>query len=109
MRKIFLFHLGIVLLLCTVLYVSFFATLHWLTQHGEEVPIPDVRGRSVDEAITQLKAMHFEVYVDSTYEPSVKPFTVLKQLPDTGSQVKEGRTVFLTVKLSESRFNQKLT
>ena len=98
-KKIFLFNLGVVLLLCAVLYVSFFAALHWITRHGEEVQIPDVRGRSVDQAITQLKAMHFEVFVDSTYEPSIKPFTVLKQVPDTGSLVKQGRTVFLTVNM----------
>ncbi len=98
-KKSFLFHLGIVLALCTVLYISFFATLHWLTRHGEELEIPDVRGHSVEQALTQLKGMHFEVYVDSTYEPSVKPFTVLKQVPDTGSIVKQGRTVFLTVNM----------
>lgn len=93
------FHVAIVLGICTILYISFFATLHWLTQHGEEVPVPDVRGRSVDQAITQLRGLHFEVFVDSTYEPSVKPFTVLKQVPDTGSMVKQGRTVFLTVNM----------
>ncbi len=98
-KKSFLFHLGIVLLICTVLYISFFATLHWLTKHGDEIQIPDLRGRSVDQAVTQLRGMHFEVYIDSTYEPSVKPFTVLKQVPDTGSYVKQGRTVFLTVNM----------
>ena len=98
-RKSFLFHLGIVLLLCLVLYISFFATLHALTKHGEEVPIPDLRGRTVDQAVTELKGLHFEVFVDSTYEPSIKPFTVLKQVPDTGSLVKQGRTIFLTVNM----------
>src|SRR5579871_3894810 len=98
-RKTFLFNLAIVLLLFVLLYTSFFAALHWLTKHGEEVVIPDVRGKSVSQAISQLKAMHFEVYVDSTYEPAFKPFTVLKQVPDTASIVKEGRTVFLTVNM----------
>jgi len=39
------------------------------------------------------------VNVDSTYEPASRPLVVLKQVPDTGSIVKEGRTVFLTVNM----------
>lgn len=88
-----------VLLLCAVLYTSFFATLHWVTKHGEELIIPNVRGKNVDTAIAKLKGMHFEVSVDSIYDPSSKPLSVLKQEPDTGSVVKEGRTVFITVNM----------
>ena len=98
-KKSFLFHLGIVILVFSVLYILFFTTLHWLTRHGEELRIPDVRGKDMNAAISQLKGMHFEVYVDSTFEPSLKPLTVLKQVPDTGSIVKQGRTVFLTVNM----------
>jgi eukaryotic-like serine/threonine-protein kinase len=104
LRKTFVFNLGIVLLLCVVLYTSFFAALHWITHHGEEIQIPAVRGKSVEQAVNILKNMHFEVYVDSTYEPTVKPFTVLKQVPDTGSIVKQGRTVFLTVNMMNPPF-----
>ena len=77
----------------------FFTTLHWLTRHGEEVRMPDLRGKEMNAAIAQLKGMQFEVYIDSTYEPSLKPLIVLKQVPDTGSIVKTGRTVFLTVNM----------
>ena len=98
-RKSFLFNLGIVLLLCAILYSSFFATLHWVTRHGEEIKIPNIRGTDMTAAIAKLKEMNFEVYIDSTYEPSMKPLTVLKQVPDTGSIVKEGRTVFITVNM----------
>jgi beta-lactam-binding protein with PASTA domain len=98
-RQSFWFHFLIVLSLCLILYMSFFATLHWVTKHGEELVIPDVRGKDINTAIAELKRMHFEVYVDSTYEPALKPLRVLKQVPDTGSVVKEGRTVFLTVNM----------
>jgi len=98
-KKSFLFHLGIVILLCCVVYTAFFATLHWVTKHGEELVIPVVRGKDVNTAIARLKAMHFEVYVDSIYEPSITGLMVLKQVPDSGSVVKEGRTVFLTVNM----------
>lgn len=98
-RKSFWFHLIMVFLVFTVLYISFFATLHWITKHGEEVKIPDVRGKNINDAITTLKSLHFEISVDSTYEPAIKALSVLKQVPDTGSMVKEGRTVFLTVNM----------
>lgn len=99
LKNSFWFHLGIVMAIFILLYIAFFTSLHCFTKHGEEITIPDVRGKNVNAAIDQLKAMHFETYVDSTYEPAQKPLTVLKQVPDTGSVVKEGRTVFLTVNM----------
>jgi beta-lactam-binding protein with PASTA domain len=97
--RTFLFHLGIVVALCCILYGAFFASLHWFTRHGKEIPIPNVLGMDVNAAVEQLKKMEFDVQVDSTYEPALKPYTVLKQLPDTGSTVKKSRTVFLTVNM----------
>jgi eukaryotic-like serine/threonine-protein kinase len=98
-RRSFWFNLAVVLLLAALLYVSFFATLHWVTKHGEELVIPGVKGRNMNEAVNTLKNMKFDVYIDSTYEPGVKPLAVLKQVPDSGAVVKEGRTVFLTVNM----------
>ncbi len=96
-RKSFLFNLGIILVLCLLLYIAFFATLKCITRHGQQVMIPDVRGKEINTAVTMLKQMRFEISIDSTFEPDQKPLTVLKQVPDTGSVVKEGRTIFLTV------------
>ena len=98
-KKSFWFNLLLVLLTFVLLYISFFATLHCVTKHGEELKIPGVKGRNMNEAITTLKNMHFEVFIDSTYEPDSKPLAVLKQVPDSGAVVKEGRTVFLTVNM----------
>jgi beta-lactam-binding protein with PASTA domain len=98
-RKSFWFHLALVLGLCLLLYALFFASLHWFTRHGEEVKVPDVRGKDMNTAITSLRQMNFDVYVDSTFEPEMKPLVVLKQMPDTGSIVKQGRTIFLTVNM----------
>ena len=51
----------------------------------------------MEVAIKQLHDMHFEVHVDSTFDPGAKPLAVLKQVPDTGSTVKTGRIVMITV------------
>ena len=98
-KKSFWFNLLLVLLTFVLLYICFFAKLHCVTKHGEELVIPGVKGRNMNEAITTLKNMHFEVFIDSTYEPDSKPLAVLKQVPDSGAVVKEGRTVFLTVNM----------
>ena len=99
LKKSFLLNLGIVVALCALLYVLFFASLTCVTRHGKEVQIPDMRGKDIGAVLAMLKDLHFEVNVDSTYEPALKPLTVLKQVPDTGSVVKEGRTIFLTVNM----------
>ncbi len=96
-RRPFLFHLGIVLLLCAALFLSFFVLLHKITRHGREVTTPGVSGKVLPAAMVQLKAMRFEVSVDSAYDPMLAPLAVLKQLPDSGAVVKLGRTVYLTV------------
>ena len=98
-KKSFGFNLAVVLSLCVLLYIGFFASLHWFTRHGEETIIPSVKGKDVASAVSQLRKMHFDVYIDSTYEPAFKPLTILKQVPDSGSTVKQGRTVFLTVNM----------
>jgi eukaryotic-like serine/threonine-protein kinase len=97
LRKSFWLNLLVIILLSFLLYILFFASLKWITHHGEEVKIPNMMGKSMNVALAQLRTMHFEVYIDSAYDPKVKPLMVLKQVPDTGSIVKTGRTVFLTV------------
>ena len=98
-KKSFLFNLVVVLGLCALFYMCFFGTLHFLTKHGEEVKVPGVSGKDVNAAVVMLRKMHFDVTVDSTYDPAFKPLVVLKQVPDSGAVVKDGRTVFLTVNM----------
>lgn len=100
MRKTFAFNLVVVLLLCATLYVLFFASLRWMTRHGEELAIPGECRKNVSQAMADLKNRGFDVYLDSTYDPKQKPFVVLAQMPDSGSIVKMGRTVFLTINKS---------
>jgi len=96
-KNSFLFNLAIVLLLCAGLYFVFFASLGLLTRHGSEVKVPKVVGKSLKQAFEALERMDFEVTVDSSYDPSQKPFVVLSQMPDVNAIVKKGRTIFLTV------------
>ena len=76
-------------------------TFRWLdthTNHGKEVPVPNVVNMSVQEAVKELENMGLDVEVDSfKYDPKYKPFQVLQVYPAAGSRVKEGRTVILRI------------
>jgi len=96
-RTSFLFNLLIVFATALVLYILFFVTLHCATHHGQEVMIPNVKGKDIKEALSMMNNSHFEIIIDSNYEVTSKPLTILKQIPDSGSVVKTGRTIFLTV------------
>lgn len=100
-RKSFRFNLLIVLALCMVCYVLFFATLGLITRHGKEIKVPDVTNRDIQMATKQLEHMGFEVDVDSSYDPKKRPYIVLSQIPDMNEVVKNGRTIFLTVNKAE--------
>ena len=76
-------------------------TFRWLevhTNHGEEIPVPNVMNRSVHEAIKILDDAGLEYEVDSfKYDPKYRPFQVLQIYPSAGSRVKDGRTIVLKV------------
>lgn len=96
-RKSFRFNLLVVVLLCIVLYMLFFLSLSFITRHGAEAKVPLVTGKSIGAAIDVLEKMGFEVDVDSGYDPKLKPFVVLNQIPEVNASVKTGRTIFITV------------
>jgi beta-lactam-binding protein with PASTA domain len=92
----------VVLGLCWALYGLFFASLGWVTKHHSEVKVPNVTGKPLRSALTTLEGMGFEVDVDSSYDPTKKPFTILAQIPTVNSIVKAGRTIFVTVNKAEA-------
>ncbi len=76
-------------------------TFRWLelhTNHGKEIPVPNVMNKPVQEAIKILDDSGLEYEVDSfKYDPKFRPFQVLQIYPSPGSRVKDGRTIILRV------------
>ncbi len=76
-------------------------TFRWLeyhTNHGKEIPVPNVMNMTVHNAIKVLDDSGLEYEVDSfKYDPKFRPFQVLQVYPSPGSRVKGGRTVILKV------------
>lgn len=81
--------------------VAIIVTFRWLdsyTMHGHSVAVPDLHGMSIDEASTLLRERKLKFAVtDSSYIKGMPARRVLQVIPASGSKVKEGRTVYLTV------------
>lgn len=76
-------------------------TFRWLefhTNHGQEIAVPSLVNKSVQDAIKILDETGLEYQVDSLeYNPKFKAFQVLKMYPNAGSHVKDGRIVIIAV------------
>jgi eukaryotic-like serine/threonine-protein kinase len=89
------------ILLALAVFALILLSLGWLTGHGKAATVPSVTGKSYEEATAILKKAGFSVDIqDSVYVDTVKPSTVIRQLPDADEVVKSNRTVFLIVSRS---------
>ena len=69
-----------------------------LTRHGKNKTVPNVVGKSVEEAMKILDNSGFDVEVqDSIYTDTTAKGSVLRQVPEGDATVKISRTVYLTV------------
>ena len=89
----------IIMAICSVFVVVLiiFFSLGWYTRHGEGVPVPLLKGLSVEKAMALLKDQGFDYKIDSVYVLDETPGSVVEQDPDPGTSVKENRTIYLTV------------
>lgn len=78
-----------------VLIISF--SLSFYTRHGEGIPVPQLKGLSVEKAMSLLNDQGFQYKIDSVYVLDQPPGAVVEQDPDAGTNVKENRTIYLTV------------
>ena len=81
-----------------VLVLLFMLSLKFLTRHGATLTVPNVTGKSFDDAKKILEDQGFEVEIqDSIYNDTAKALAVLRQFPEAESNVKVNRTVYLTI------------
>lgn len=102
LRRSLILNLLIALLLVVGLGFAFFNSLNYLTNHGQEINVPKVVGKSLNEVVKQLKDKKFKVEIDSTYKSYMDPLQVLRQEPEEGTTVKVGRTIFILVNRAEA-------
>jgi len=86
------------LILAGLFFFLVLLSLNWITHHNEARTVPSVTGKTFDEAEKILEKAGFEVEIqDSIYTDTSKPFTVIKQIPESDEVVKVNRTVYLTI------------
>ena len=92
-------HLVLVLGAAALLVLGFFYVyLPVTTHHGETIMVPKVTGMNVADLEKYLDERNLAYFVDdSSYNPGIRPFTVLTQDPAPGEKVKEGRKIYLQV------------
>ncbi len=82
--------------LLLVILIAFFS-LGFYTRHGTGIPVPQLKGMQVEKAISVLDDQGFDYKIDSVYVLDKPPGAVVEQDPDAGTNVKENRTIYLTV------------
>jgi beta-lactam-binding protein with PASTA domain len=83
------------------LLIGFLFMLNQITNHGEYLVVPEVKGKDFKSVQSELENLGFDVVIqDSIYIDSIPPNTILKQFPEAESTVKVNRVVYLTVNCS---------
>ncbi|HEY0262022.1 MAG TPA: PASTA domain-containing protein [Chitinophagales bacterium] len=88
--------IAIAIILVVLLLVNWYLRIY--TRHGEKISVPDVKGKTFEQAEDILNDANLDVRIlDSGYVADVPPNSVLDQTPKPNAEVKGGRTIFLTL------------
>src|SRR5688572_8361444 len=86
------------IVIAVVIFFIFIFSLNWFTHHDQSKTVPQVTGKSFEEAKEILEKAGFEMEIqDSIYVDTTKALQVLKQVPEPDEVVKVNRTVYLTI------------
>lgn len=94
-----LIHIGILVSAFLIIFFAFFFFfLPWITNHGEGIAVPDLRGMTISEMEKTLdnKDLIYEIN-DSTFISGLAPLSVFSHYPKEGSLVKSGRKIYVTI------------
>ena len=103
--KVFLKQLALAIV---ALVVFCFLLLQWLkisTNHGEFIEVPQLQGKTLDVVEIELndKDLKMVIQDSANYNPNYPPYSVIEQLPEAGSLVKEERKIYLVLNPSGYR------
>ncbi|MCM1450046.1 MAG: PASTA domain-containing protein [Clostridiales bacterium] len=92
MNILYIIMAGVVLVWLLLMFLD-----SW-THHGDEATVPALKGQSVELAELTLRDEGFGMEVmDSVFESTQNPGTIVEQNPSGGAVVKPGRTVYVTI------------
>lgn len=68
------------------------------THHGDDATVPEIKHLTYEQARTTLQAADLDIAIsDSIYDTSLPPGSIVESWPKAGSQVKRGRSVYVTL------------
>ncbi len=75
-----------------------FYSLGFYTHHGEGMPVPQLKGLTIEKAIEVLESQGLRYQInDSVYLIDKEPGIVVEQDPDPKTNVKSNRTIYLII------------
>jgi beta-lactam-binding protein with PASTA domain len=94
----FLINFGIAIVALPLLFWIIFAWLGSYTHHGDFVQVPDFKSLKINQLSSFIsdKNINYEI-IDSIWDPKQQKGMVIRQDPEPGAKVKEGRKVYLYV------------
>lgn len=96
--KILWFSLLAMIIVAIILIFIVLKALNTYTRHGEAVVVPDVKGKTVQEAQALFINEDLTCIVtDSTYVKDQPAGIILEHNPQSGQKVKKGRVIYLTI------------
>ena len=104
--KVFFKQVIIALVIIIVIVFALMQYLSYATNHGEEIPVPDLHKMTVEKAKETLENIDLEYVVLDTVEfkADYPPLTIVQQDPLPKVNVKDGRKVYL--KVNSSGYNK---
>ncbi len=94
----YLYHLVLIAGAVALLLLAAHFAMQIGTRHGQQRTVPDFTGLALDDAGRLARRNNLELRVnDSLFVPAYDGGVVLDQLPHEGTQVKGGRTVYVTI------------
>lgn len=97
--KVFFKQLAIALVIVVVVIFGLLQYLSYATNHGEEIPVPDLRKMTLEKAEEALDAVDLEYVVLDTvdFRAEYPPYTIVEQDPLPKVNVKDGRKVYVKI------------
>ena len=97
-KKRFYVHLIIIIAISLFMLWAVLKSMDVFTQHGDVYIVPDFNGYTLDQLLEKGYNDYFQFkIIDSVYFKSKEKGTVVQQHPLSGSRVKQGRHLYLTI------------
>jgi beta-lactam-binding protein with PASTA domain len=100
--RVFLAQALAAMAIIAVISYLFFHWITFVTNHGEEITVPNLSKLTAEQAEEKLDELDLEYEIIDTvdYRSEYPKLTIVQQEPTAGSKVKGGRTVYIKINAS---------